>query len=264
MKNSNRPFWQALLVQVLGTALGVLLTLGTGQLIAHRRQVQNRKMTALMVLGNIESFSRSMEAISDEMARLDTITTWLLSIPDEQIPKMDQKVLQSVIYDAVYLPMIEYDKTAQNIFGNNISTWENLGNFSFIDRVGQTFTQVNRVYEHWSNKRSELDEIYNRIYRHPDDYPGQSFAEKFLRNDEARIIIGRVHSARDYCDRNAIVVRTNNRINMKLIGITEQEVMDFCDNLESQVDEEAIISSVVLPRNPRPNKDSLYTMPAYK
>jgi hypothetical protein len=51
---------------------------------------------------------------------------------------------------------------------------------------------------------------------------------------------------------------------MQLIGITEQEVKDFCDNLESQVDEEAIISSVVLPRNPRPNKDSLYTMPAYK
>ena len=35
MKNTNRPFWQALLIQVLGTALGVLLTLGTGQLIAE-------------------------------------------------------------------------------------------------------------------------------------------------------------------------------------------------------------------------------------
>ncbi len=27
MKNTHRPFWQSLLIQVLGTALGVLLTL---------------------------------------------------------------------------------------------------------------------------------------------------------------------------------------------------------------------------------------------
>ena len=264
MKNSNRPFWQALLIQVLGTALGVLLTLGTGQLIAHRRQVQNRRMTAMMVLSNIESFCRNLEDCAETMARNDTVATWLLDLPYEQIPSMDQVKLNSIINEVKQYPILLHDKTAESIFSNSISTWEDLGNFRFIDQVGQCFYEINWATDYWEKHRLRLTELYTHISQHPDDYPGTTFCEKYLRNMEVRGELTNIHVFRNWCESSAAVMRLNNRTNMQLIGITEKEVSDFTDDLADIPNAEDNGETLQYTKHTRPNPDSLYTMPAYK
>lgn len=261
MKKSN-PFWRALLIQILGTALGVLLTLGTGQLLAHRKQVQNRRMTAMMVLSNIESFCRNMEENANELARLDTLATWLLALPHDQIPQMDQRQLMGIINEVENLPMLMKDKTAENIFSNNISTWENLGNFRFIDQVGQCFFQMNWAVDHWESGRLRLHDLCTEIMQHPDDYPGKAFCDKYLQNMQVRGELTRIHSSRNWFEANAAIMRVNNRTNMQLIGITEQEVMDFTNALADIPNAEDHDQPLQYKQYPRLNSDSLYTMPA--
>lgn len=54
--------------------------------------------------------------------------------------------------------------------------------------------------------------------------------------------------------------QVENRTNMRLIGISEQEVMDYTDGLNNISDDE-LEESLVIPKPPRPNPDSLFTMP---
>ena len=61
----GKRFWGNLLRTILGTTISILLTFGTNALIQRHRRVQDRKMTAMMVMSNIESFARTLETRSD-------------------------------------------------------------------------------------------------------------------------------------------------------------------------------------------------------
>jgi hypothetical protein len=47
-------FWKNLLRSVLGITISIFLTFGSNALIQWHRKAKDRKMTALMVIGNIE------------------------------------------------------------------------------------------------------------------------------------------------------------------------------------------------------------------
>lgn len=56
-KNDGHDFWKTLLRTVLGISISIILTFGTNALLIHLRTVKDRKMTAMMVIGNIETFA---------------------------------------------------------------------------------------------------------------------------------------------------------------------------------------------------------------
>ena len=93
MNNSffDRQFWKSFIVAILATTVSIVLTFGVATIANQLKQKKERKMTAMMVLSNIESFCRNMEDNAHALARLDTLATWLLSLPDDQIPQMDQQ-----------------------------------------------------------------------------------------------------------------------------------------------------------------------------
>ena len=62
MEDSNRKtnLWKNLLYTFLGTTLSILLTFGTSQWLALKKQKEERQLTALMVMGNIEKFAQKI------------------------------------------------------------------------------------------------------------------------------------------------------------------------------------------------------------
>ena len=67
-EKGGKNFWTSLFRTILGITISILLTFGTNALIQQRRKAQDRKMTALMVMSNIESFARTLETRSNRMA----------------------------------------------------------------------------------------------------------------------------------------------------------------------------------------------------
>ena len=51
-------FWKQLGMLILGTTVSLVLTFGTAQLIEKHQRSQDRRLTALMVMSNIESFAQ--------------------------------------------------------------------------------------------------------------------------------------------------------------------------------------------------------------
>lgn len=61
MENKSKSWVKDLLVAFAGTTLSIVLTFGTSAFIDYVKRNKDRRMTALMVLSNIESSVRSLE-----------------------------------------------------------------------------------------------------------------------------------------------------------------------------------------------------------
>lgn len=247
---------------IIATTISIGLTFGTAALVDLHKRKENRKMTAMMVLSNIESFVRGMEEQCEALARKDTVSTWLLRIPLDQISKMDNDTLISYLSETNKLAMLVHDKTSENIFTNNIETWENLGNFGFIDQVGESFMAINWVISEWDTTIDDITGHYYRVYSNPEVFPGKTLSEKLLRDPQVRTCIGRIHTLREWMEYNVYQFREANRKSMWLIGLTEKEVMEFTDTRLRNEDYGDEVATTPLEFNPSPAPDSLYTMPA--
>ena len=231
MSTEKKSWVKDLLVAFAATTLSIILTFGTTAIVNRVKQKQERKLTALMVMGSIESFARQLEDLEKDTAHRDSIATWLLSIPIEDIVKYDEQLFFEAIYEAIDLSAITYDKTAETIFSSNIDTWKNMGNFRFINNVGNCFSEMNIIKDHHNDSVLELNAVFSNISFHKGDYPGSTTAEKCLRNEDARAQLNSLRSFRVWLNFCIAELRMNNRNNMRYIGISEKEVMDFTDDL---------------------------------
>ena len=140
------PTWlKDLLVAFAATTLSIILTFGTTGVINRVKQKQERKLTALMVMGSIEQFARDLELIEKDMAYRDSIAAWLLSIPVKDVAKLGDEPFKEALQEVYDLALINRDKTAETIFGSHIDTWKSMGNFKFIDNVGWCFSYMDYI-----------------------------------------------------------------------------------------------------------------------
>ena len=190
----------------------------------------------MMVMSNIEKFSRNLEEISAYMARNDSVATWLLDKPVEELEQLPEEELENLVAQVSNLLFLTYDKSAENIFSNNIETWKNMDNVEFIDRVGQCFSAMNIVEERWNDWVSEVEGTLRDIKDHPENYEGSTVPMKSIRSEKVRHTLKGIHYWRSWLSYMAATMRYHNRHNMESIGITEQEVMEFTDTREQKTE----------------------------
>ena len=238
MANEKKSWVKDLLVAFAATTLSIILTFGTTGIVNRVRQKQERKLTALMVMGSIESFVRDLEELEKFTAHQDSVATWLLNLPIEDVARLGDEPLIDTFKDVRSLGVINHDRTAETIFSSHIDTWKNMGNFKFIDNVGWCFASMNSLEEDYNQRVLKIAFSSEDIKVHPANYPGNSRVEKFLRNDEVRSCLKNIHSLRRTLRYQIANIRMENRNNMRLIGISEKEVMAFADNLGAADDYE--------------------------
>jgi len=230
-EKKSRAWVKDLLVAFAATTLSIIMTFGTTMVVNHTQQKKERKLTALMVMSSIEQFARDLEYIEKDTGHRDSIATWLLSIPVEVLATIDGEPLEEAFREAVNLPIITHDKTAETIFSSQIDTWKNMGNFKFVENVGKCFSEMSFIEEHFNERVEDIVTTSENITFHADDYPGNTMIEKRLRNEQVRRQLTLPHILRGWISFYIVDLRKVNRNNMRLIGITEKEVMDFTDDL---------------------------------
>lgn len=230
----GNKFWRNLLRTILGTTISILLTFGTNALIQQHRKVQDRKMTAMMVMSNIENFARTLETRSDRMAHTDSIAAWLLCMPFEDLELLPEKELDHLIDEATTLATLNHDHTAENVFSNNIETWKNVNNLQFIDNIGACFSAINGVEEQFNQWAMEVSDALHDVNVNPDKYEGSTIPMKMMHSNRVRTALTAVHNRRCWLRYAAASLRFFNLQNMTAIGISEQEVMEFTNVREEE------------------------------
>lgn len=257
-------FWEQLGMLVLGTTVSLVLTFGTAQLIGKAQRAKDRRLTALMVMSNIEVFAQQMDSLYAQMDEADTASTWLLDRPEEKLALMPGDQLLAIINTAFIQDLITYDKSTENIFSNNIDTWKNLGNFQFIDNVGRCFSTMRLCEEMWNGNLDDIKATTEEVAHRNADSPDKINSAMALMHDPTfRRLLQRQHFWRNWLRCSAEEQRYLNRQNMVAIGIDEQEVTDFLKARQQEInagveppDDEAL--SV-----PRPDSRSQTTYSRY-
>ena len=229
-EKKSRAWVKDLLVAFAATTLSIILTFGTTMVVNHVKQKKERKLTALMVMSSIEQFVRNLEYIEKDTGHRDSLATWLLSIPVETLANIDDEPLEEVFRAAINLPIITHDRTAETIFSSQIDTWKNRGNFKFVENVGKCFSEMSFIEEHFNERAEDIVRTSENIIFHPDDFQGSTMIEKRLRNEQVRRQLTLPHILRGWVRFYIADLRKVNCNNMRLIGITEKEVMDYTDD----------------------------------
>ena len=259
--DNNNGFWKQIGIIIIGTTISILLTIGSSQLLEMRQRAKDRRLTAMMVLSNIESSARQFDNMSKQLAHIDTLGTWLLSHPVEQLELLPDDVLKMVMNSAIELTFITHDESAEKIFSNNIDTWKNMENFAFIDNVGKTFSNINTGEKYWNDWAQGLENTIDEIKAHPEAYRGKNNMINCLRDEKFRNYLSQIHLFRGWMSYAADGIRYNNRRNMACIGISEDEVMAFTNEREKEIELKETIAGSMGDYIPSElNPDSLTTL----
>ena len=220
---------------VLGTTISLIVTITAAQILERNHRAKDRRLSALMVMSNIESYARILESAHEYMGRADTVSAWLLNLPLKQVDSLDQDSLLSLMDELMYIPLIIYDKTTEGIFSDDIETWKNMGNFLFIDNVGKCFSDMRTIEKEWTAFSEEMDEARDAVLYHPEQYPGNSWCSKYLNDKVFRQLLRDFHNRRCWIYNQIEKIRYYNYLNMAAIGITEQELYDFIEMREKEI-----------------------------
>lgn len=220
---------------VLGTTISLIVTITAAQILERNHRAKDRRLSALMVMSNIESYARILEDAYAYMERADTVSAWLLNLPLDKVDSLDQDSLLSLMDEVMYIPLIIYDKTTEGIFSDDIETWKNMGNFMFIDNVGKCFSNMRTIEKEWTAFSSEMDVARDAVLYHPEQYPGNSWCSKYLNDSIFRQILRNFHNIRCWLQNKIEKIRYYNYVNMTTIGITEQELHDFIEIREKEI-----------------------------
>ena len=251
--------WKELLLTIIGTTISIILTFGTAACLDRCERVDDRKMSALMVMSNIESFSRNVDLMAQDIARCDSIGTWLLSLPQDRLNKISPEEASDIINEVIgSINFLSHDKTAESIFSNNIETWKNMDNFQFIDNVGKCFAKMNSDENNWNEWVTEFETAITRVIEQMQ--PKERTLTKLLSDNTVRQKIESFHVRKNWLDYISSYHRYLNSQNMVIIGVTKQEVMAFTDERGRSIntpEEEPIQSSF---RTKQLSVDSLTTL----
>ena len=235
VEKSNK-IWKNLLYTFLGTTISIILTFGTGQVLQQRRLAQERELSAMMLMGNVEKFAQKLEQISDELAWRDTVVAYLLAIPEDSIDAPSYSQTLSYLPYSMGFPVLSYDETTETIFANSIEAWKNMGYIKLIDNVGTCFSMMHTITEQYDKFIHEFEGLEAEILKHPEEHPGETPYSKFLHNEMFRTSLSSIHKRVSYYRYLAEVIRYSNATNMKILNVTEEEMIEFVNESRKEIE----------------------------
>ena len=88
---------------------------------------------------------------------------------------------------------------------------------------------MNSMEEIYNEFYNTSDRIRERMIRNLDAYPGNSIVSKVLRDKEYRDLLAHIHIQAEYYHYLAAYLRWDNSKNIKLMGVTDEEVRNFIE-----------------------------------
>ena len=266
VKKTNKfrfPKWLRIWIkesQFLATTLSIILTFGTANVVDHCQRIKDRKLSALMVMSNIEQFSGELDKLSKKVAHLDSAATWMLNLPAEKLDLIPVPDIIGPLNEIVALDLLTHDKTTENIFSSNIETWKNMGyeGVQFIDNVGRCFAEMNDIEKYWNDWVTEYGSVINDVTSQIQ--PGEHTFTKLLTDNSFRQKLESFHVRQNWLNYTAAYCRYLNDKNMALFKISKQEIIGFTKKRVSEVDFGENEPSVSDFRTEQLNADSLTTL----
>ena len=226
-KAKDGEFWRQTGMIVLGATVSLLLTIIAAKFLEDLQRRKDRRLTVLMVTHNIDTYWQTLDLVYQFTGHADSVAQWLLNHPVEDLERLPEAELQTLVQDALDLYTITYDNTTERIFSNSIETWRNMHNYRYIDIAGLCFSRMSSTAKRWNQWGDALEQLRKDVMSHPDQYPGENNPSKFLRNGEARLMLSEIHKHRCWLRHQSQILQYENKKAMAIMKVNEKELQKF-------------------------------------
>ena len=240
----NNINWKQFLVTLLGTAIGVGLTLFVNGLRDGYKRERAQRLTAIMAIHDIDNTIDLIKQLKEGEEKSEKLLQSVL---------MRQDSLDTVPYDTLttalgYLVKSEenfrFDRSKEKIFNSDLDTWQNLGNTRFIDNIQSFFFDRESLEESFNKSAAFIEPIssdeYTEILRGTGWITQQEFAEllrpilKKKLSDKAILYYINLSSYRISVFNYYINKWTQqNHENKFLMGLTDKELEDYINSIDN-------------------------------
>lgn len=235
--------WQQFLISVLGTAIGVALTFSLNGLRANKKQQQAQRLTAIMVIHDIDNTIDILKSWKQQEATADTLLHYAVDNKDH----LDKVSVDSLIQVINLLVndnrSFRFDTSKEEIFNSDLDTWQNLGSVQFLDNVQsffydrQTLQQINEGPE-WKSPipyDDYLQLIMGRGRISPEQYRELAlpFLKEKLSDTRVSYYIDNATYRQNALSRAIDSWTDLNEENKFLMGITDQEMEDYINSFDA-------------------------------
>ena len=225
-----KGWFKEVLMTFLGTTISIVLTFGTAAWLDHRQQIKNRRQTAMMVIANIEEFAQNMRNLDSTLVEWDSTLVRISTLSRDSVLRLNDDEVQAFFSAIAVGVLLQRDKTAENIFTNDISTWRDVSNLRFIRNVGECYSFINDIEKNYRiqlDRKSKFYQRYMENYYNSEMTGGECVATELDMKDTKYFIADFTGSYVHYFERSIDDLLQYNRENMQLIGVTHEEVMEF-------------------------------------
>ena len=150
-RKERRSWWMLFLISVLGTAIGVGLTFAVSNRIENNKKEQAQRLTAMMVIHDIDETVERVKSMKDEMEEQFNATMYTISHLDQIDDIPQDTLILALNYIVQEENEFSFDMSKEKIFHSSPDTWQNLGSMKFIDNV-QSFYFNRQLFLDMYNK----------------------------------------------------------------------------------------------------------------
>lgn len=228
--HNAKSMLRELLMTTLGTTISIVLTFGTAAWLELRQQVKNRRQTAMMVIANIEDFAQNMRYVDSTLVEWYSTLTRIAALPRDSVLRLNDDEARAFFTAIGGGVLLQRDKTAENIFTNDISTWRDVGNLQFIRNVGECYSFINDIEKNYRiqlDRKGEISQRFMEEYDYENMTAGECVAATLDMKSAKYFIADFTGSFVHYFGRSIDDLLRYNSDNMQLIGVTREEVMNF-------------------------------------
>lgn len=233
--SSGKGMLRELLMTTLGTTISIVLTFGTAAWLDQRQQVKNRRQTAMMVLSNIEDFAQNMRYVDSTLVECDSTLTRIAALPRDSVLRLSEEETNAFFKAIFGSVLLQRDKTAENIFTNDISTWREVGNLRFISNVGECYSYINDIEKNYKvqlDRKNELRQRFIEEYDYKNMTSGECVAAILDMKGTKLFIDDFTGGFVPYFESSIDNLLEFNSHNMAIIGVTREELTAFIRSQE--------------------------------
>lgn len=149
---NDEQWWQGVLSNLLGSSLGVLLTIGIPYYfsILHQKEMQQKIVT--ITVYNIDRNIRKLDKVRIDAEEKAKTMDWVMAHYPDRLDELSTDTIMS-LFNATKMKRLDViENTTQNIFSSNLEVWENINDAQLMRNISDMFAQI----EHFNNLSNQM------------------------------------------------------------------------------------------------------------
>lgn len=173
-KDSDSHLFRELVISLVGTVIGIILTVGVTYWSEQRDKEEMARKVMLLTIHNLDVSIGSMERLVDELNRQDTIFHYVRERATSSVSPDTLDLFVSALYSHHIRPI---DSSTEAIFSSNFEIWKYIDDPKIIGRIANCYSLMDECGEEYERIERNKYQNFLSVYDAQDKSVRQSGKE---------------------------------------------------------------------------------------